>query len=192
MPAVVEAAWDLQRHLFSFSEGDDPAKTLKDPKSIHQYSGGAAQPTHPRHETQVISRPLQHMTAVQTRHRYLLDLKKVFLHKATDYLEAQLRSIADEALETVSALPSSERLRPLSHTGIHQRARHLGPLYEVVVAMRPGAASPMIAQYCKSMNGLLRKEVSVGVKELQKKIAAADALVGTDAELSLKHADSLK
>jgi len=39
---------------------------------------------------------------------------------------------------------------------------------------------------------LLRKEVSVGVKELQKKIAAADALVGIDAELSLKHADSLK
>jgi len=120
------------------------------------------------------------------------DMAKTFLHRATDYLEAEFRGIADGAVAAAGNLSPVDRLKQPNHVPIHATAKQLAPLLEVVVAMRPGALTPLRGHYCKAVNNLLKQEVTGAAKELVRQVTASAGAAGADAELSLKHADSVK
>ncbi len=186
---AIGAAWDLHRHLMIVS-AETPAAAAsaaaafntKAPSSFRNYSSGiggvtggaslnrsASAAAAASRLPLFISPRLQSMNAVATRKRCMQDLAKDFLHRATDLLEREYSHVADGLVKVVAALPSGDRLRIPSHTQqIHTRAAQLKSLLEVVVSMRPGAAGTLQSYYCKSVNTLLRKEITGAIKDLLK------------------------
>jgi len=228
---AISAAWDLHKHLLIVS-AETPAaaasaaaafnnnapssflskssNALMMGESTSTFHGSASAAAASRLAFYISPR-LQSMSAVSTRKRYMQDLAKDFLHRATDFLEREYSHIADKLVKVVAALPVGDRLRIPLHTDIHTRTAQLKPLLEVVVAMRPGAAAPLQTYYCKSVNALLRKEISGAVKDLIKQAATGTggsgsagvglrslktnnsvAGVSVEPNLGLKSADSIK
>lgn len=225
---AISAAWDLHKHLLIVS-AETPAATASaaaafnnNAPSFSSFLSKSSNPmvmsgsvsNNPSRSASAaaasrlpffISPRLQSMSAVLTRKRYMQDLAKNFLHRATDLLKREYSHIADGLVKLVAALPAGDRLRIPVHTQLHTRAAELKSLMEVVVAMRPGAAAPLQSCYCKSVNALLRKEISGAIKDLIKQAAAGTsgsigslknnnpvAGVAVEPDFGLKSTDSIK
>ncbi|KAL4533847.1 hypothetical protein Ndes2437B_g03168 [Nannochloris sp. 'desiccata'] len=170
---AISAAWDLHKHLLIVS-AETPAATASaaaafnnNAPSFSSFLSKSSNPmvmsgsvsNNPSRSASAaaasrlpffISPRLQSMSAVLTRKRYMQDLAKNFLHRATDLLKREYSHIADGLVKLVAALPAGDRLRIPVHTQLHTRAAELKSLMEVVVAMRPGAAAPLQSCYCNT------------------------------------------
>jgi hypothetical protein len=135
---------------------------------------------------------MQGMAAVTARRRQMLGQLRIFLDRATDYLERELQHIADADAQAAAAVQGRDRLRLTPHEGIHQRAKELGALLEVVAALRPTAAAPMRGHFCRAVNAVLRREADAASREVLWQAAARDAAATPEPELSLRSVDSIR
>ena len=218
---VVAAAWDLHHHHLQILSTEANAAAAAAAASGGGGGGGsrggyypvgapllssrrssfaasATSPVQP-HQLKVtfISTQLQEMTAVSGRKRDMQQLAKNFLNRAIEYLEREYSHIADSVLAAIASLSAAERLLrpPPPHSSIHARAAALKPLLEVVTAMRPAAAAPLQAHYCKAVNVVLKKEMSGAVKEILRQAAAASSGGGDDGDadlISMKNVDAIR
>lgn len=115
------------------------------------------------------------MAAVATQRQHLHSLQRVFVDRASAYLQEQLARVAEGAAQEAEALQGSQRLRPPSHASVRRRAAALAPLLEIVGLLRPAATVAPREAYCQAVAGLLRREVRGAAAELKRLAAAAEA-----------------
>eukprot|EP00887_Chlorella_sp_A99_P005461 scaffold1.g5461.t1 len=164
---MVDAAWDLQRHLEALVPGAGAGGTASGGAAAE--GGGAGGP---------LPEELAQMAAVGQQRQRLHGLMRLFLDKASGYLSRELSHLAEPVLARVNAAQvgrGAARLRPPDHGAIRRRAAELAPLLEVVSVMRPAAMPPLREAYCKALNALLRRELHVAVAEAARMGAAAEA-----------------
>ncbi|KAI3433569.1 hypothetical protein D9Q98_003380 [Chlorella vulgaris] len=158
MPQVVEAGWELHTRLQALSLGAAAAGVA---------GGGGDESKMPRGTSS--------MAAVATQRQHLHSLQRVFVDRASAYLQEQLARVAEGAAQEAEALQGSQRLRPPSHASVRRRAAALAPLLEIVGLLRPAATVAPREAYCQAVAGLLRREVRGAAAELKRLAAAAEA-----------------
>lgn len=134
--------------------------------------------------------PFDTLSAVVTRRRYLLELSKSFLDRATNFLSRSYDHIADD-LEPATKKDNSKPAfgETIKFEKLHARARHLKPLLLCVVQGRPHAGSHLRLQYCRSLNALLRREIALASTEMVSSAGSISAGEGINSQ-SLKSSSS--
>lgn len=172
--AVVETLGSIVKSL-SLDPGTELALTRSDweaspegilaavnaARKLHR-AVSACLPTPPGSPT-LLPPPLDTLSAVVSRRRYLTDLSKTFLNRATDYLSRSYDHMAAN-VEPKSIVGEPTKLTKFER--LHDRACQLKPLLQCVVEARPHAGPHLRLRYCRSLNALLRQEVAVASTEM--------------------------